>query len=90
LKPSKRQQTNTLWNFAPHDVSIIQYWLGDPAPLSVVRRGIDYIQNNIDDVVFLNIMYPNKIMANIHVSWLDPQRVRSMVVVGSRKMVVKE
>ncbi len=34
-------------NFTPHDVSIIQYWLGDPALQSVVRRGIDYIQNNI-------------------------------------------
>jgi len=83
-----RSDVDALWNFAPHDISIIQYWLGDPIPLSVVRRGIDYIQSNIDDVVFLNIIYPNKIMANIHVSWLDPHRVRSMVVVGSKKMVV--
>jgi predicted dehydrogenase len=43
---------------------------------------------NIDDVVFLNIMYPKKIVANIHVSWLDPHRVRRMVVIGSKKMVV--
>jgi len=83
-----RSDVDALWNFAPHDVSIIQYWLGDPTPLSVVRRGIDYIQKNIDDVVFLNIIYPNKIMANIHVSWLDPHRIRSIVVVGSKKMVV--
>jgi predicted dehydrogenase len=83
-----RSDVDALWNFAPHDISIIQYWLGDPSPLSVVRRGIDYIQDQIDDVVFLNIIYPNKIMANIHVSWLDPQRVRLMVVVGSKKMVV--
>ncbi len=77
-----------LWNFAPHDISIIQYWLNDPVPVSVVKRGVDYIQDGIDDVVFLNILYPNKIMANIHVSWLDPTRVRSMIVVGSKKMVV--
>ena len=83
-----RSDVDALWNFAPHDISIIQYWLGDPEPLSVVRRGVDYVQRNIDDVVFLNIMYPNKIMANIHVSWLDPHRVRSMVIVGSKKMVV--
>jgi predicted dehydrogenase len=83
-----RSDVDALWNFAPHDISIIQYWLGDPAPLSVVRRGIDYIQSSIDDVVFLNIMYPNKVMANIHVSWLDPQRIRSIVVVGSKKMVI--
>ena len=79
---------DALWNFAPHDISIIQYWLRDPTPLSVVRRGVAYIQNDIEDVVFLNIMYPGNIMANIHVSWLDPTRVRSITIVGSKKMVV--
>jgi len=83
-----RSDVDSLWNLAPHDISVIQYWLGDPEPISVVRRGADYIQDSIDDVVFMNIMYPNKIMANIHVSWLDPLKVRSMVVVGSKKMVV--
>jgi predicted dehydrogenase len=83
-----RSDVDALWNFAPHDISIIQYWLGDPKPLSVTRSGVDYIQESIDDVVFLNIVYPNKIMANIHVSWLDPRRVRSMTVVGSKKMVI--
>jgi predicted dehydrogenase len=83
-----RSDVDSLWNLAPHDISIIQYWLGDPKPLSVVRTGADFVQKNIDDVVFMSIMYPNKIMANIHVSWLDPLKVRSMVVVGSKKMVV--
>ena len=83
-----RSDIDALWNFAPHDISIIQYWLGDPAPLSVSRRGMAYMQDGIDDVVFLSLTYPNKIMANIHVSWLDPQKVRKMIVVGSKKMVV--
>jgi predicted dehydrogenase len=83
-----RSDVDALWNLAPHDISIIQYWLNDPTPLSVVKRGVDFIQNGIDDVVFMNILYPNKIMANIHVSWLDPNKVRSITVVGSRKMVV--
>lgn len=83
-----RSDVDALWNLAPHDVSIIQYWLDNPTPLSVVRRGIDCIQNKLEDVVFLNIIYPNKIMANIHVSWLDPHKVRSMTIVGSRKMIV--
>jgi predicted dehydrogenase len=47
-----------------------------------------YMQEGIDDVVFLNLEYPGKIIANIHVSWLDPQKVRKMIIVGSRKMVV--
>jgi predicted dehydrogenase len=83
-----RSDVDSLWNLAPHDISVIQYWLGDPEPLSVLRRGADYVQEKIDDVVFMSIMYPNKVMANIHVSWLDPLKVRSMVVVGSKKMVV--
>lgn len=83
-----RSDIDALWNFAPHDISIIQYWLGDPEPSQVTRCGMDYIQPGIDDVVFLNIRYPNKVIANIHVSWLDPQKTRKMVVVGSKKMVV--
>ncbi len=83
-----RSDVDSLWNLAPHDISIIQYWLGDPKPLSVIRSGADFIQENIDDVVFMSIMYPKKIMAHIHVSWLDPLKVRMMVAAGSKKMVV--
>ena len=83
-----RSDIDALWNFAPHDISIIQYWLGDPEPVSVHRVGMDFIQKGIDDVVFLSIVYPQKVIANIHVSWLDPQKVRKIIVVGSRKMVV--
>ncbi|MBI2513165.1 MAG: Gfo/Idh/MocA family oxidoreductase [Opitutae bacterium] len=83
-----RSDIDALWNFAPHDISIIQYWLGDPTPSQVLRSGMAYMQDGIDDVVFLNLVYPSKVMANIHVSWLDPQKVRKMIVVGSRKMVV--
>ena len=83
-----RSDIDAMWNFAPHDISIIQYWLGDQDPTSMSRRGMDCIQPGVDDVVFLNLTYANKIIANIHVSWLDPQKVRKMTVVGSRKMVV--
>jgi predicted dehydrogenase len=83
-----RSDIDALWNFGPHDVSIIQYWLGDQEPVSIFRQGMAFIQDGIDDVVFLNLEYPSKVIANIHVSWLDPQKVRKMIVVGSRKMVV--
>jgi predicted dehydrogenase len=83
-----RSDIDALWNFAPHDISIIQYWLDNPDPISVRRQGMDYIQPGIEDVVFLNLEYPNKVIANVQVSWLDPQKVRKIVVVGSRKMVV--
>ena len=83
-----RSDIDALWNLAPHDVSIIQYWLNEPEPLKVARHGMAYVQPGVDDVVFLNVIYPKKVMANIHVSWLDPQKVRRMIVVGSKKMAV--
>lgn len=83
-----RSDVDALWNFAPHDISIIQYWLNEPDPLSVTVHGMDYVQAGIPDVGFINIKYPGKIMANIHVSWLDPQKARKMIVVGSKKMVI--
>ncbi|MFH1884626.1 MAG: Gfo/Idh/MocA family oxidoreductase [Planctomycetota bacterium] len=83
-----RTDVDALWNLAPHDISIIQYWLGSPKPLTVTINGMDYVQNGVDDVVFMNIVYPNNVMANIHVSWLDPHKIRKMTIVGSKKMVV--
>ena len=55
-----RSDIDALWNFAPHDISIIQYWLGNPEPLSVSRQGMDYMQEQVDDVVFLSLVYPGQ------------------------------
>lgn len=83
-----RSDVDALWNFAPHDISIIQYLLNNLEPDIVSAQGMDYIQPGINDVSFLNLVYPNKIMANIHVSWLDPRKVRKIVLVGSKKMII--
>ena len=83
-----RTDVDVLWNLATHDVSIIQYLLNNQMPISVSKRGMAYMQDCIDDLVFLNIVYPGNVMANIHVSWLDPHKIRKMTVVGSKKMVV--
>ncbi len=83
-----RSDVDALWNFAPHDISIIQYLLDYPQPVAARRWGMAYIQDGIDDVTFLHVTYPHKTMAHIHVSWLDPLKTRTMTVVGSKKMVV--
>ena len=83
-----RSDVNALWNLAPHDVSIIQYWLDNPEIQTIKYSGESYVQKGVDDVAFLNIKYKNKILANIHVSWLDPHKIRKMTIVGSKKMVV--
>mgnify|MGYP001280440002 CR=1 FL=1 len=83
-----RDDVDCLWNFAPHDLSIIQYWMNDANPISIKRFGNSYLQKEIDDVCFLNLKYPNGVIANVHVSWLDPLKVRQTIVVGSKKMIL--
>jgi len=56
-----RSDVDALWNFAPHDISIMQYWLDEPDTFQVSRKGMNYVQNGVDDVVFLNIMYPKNL-----------------------------
>jgi predicted dehydrogenase len=82
-----RQDVNAMWNFAPHDVSIILYLL-DEEPIQVSAKGLTYIQKGIEDVVFMNLDFPSGVSAHIHISWLDPQKIRKMTVVGSQKMII--
>lgn len=82
-----RQDVNALWNLAPHDISIALRWLGE-MPVAVNARGYTYLQAGIEDVVYLNLEFASGVAAHIHVSWLDPGKVRRMTVVGSRKMAI--
>lgn len=82
-----RQDVNALWNFAPHDISILLY-LMDAIPTRVNARGFGYLNQKVEDVVFMTLTFPNGVSANVHVSWLDPQKVRKLTVVGSKKMLV--
>ncbi|MFH1368205.1 MAG: Gfo/Idh/MocA family oxidoreductase [Elusimicrobiota bacterium] len=82
-----RKDINVWWNLAPHDVSIILYWLNRKAT-SVNGSGFSFIQKGIEDVVFGNIRFDSGAAAQIHVSWLDPNKTREMVVIGSKKMII--
>jgi len=82
-----QKDTNVLWDLAPHDVSILIYLLGK-IPTSVSAHGTSCVLNDIYDVAYVNLTFPEKIMAHIHVSWLDPCKVRRVTVVGSKKMAV--
>ncbi len=82
-----RRDENALWSFGPHDISVALHLIGDD-PVEVSAIGKDYLQQGIVDVVFLNIRFHNNKMVNIHLSWLDPHKIRKITVVGSRKMVV--
>lgn len=82
-----RRYENALWSFGPHDVSVILYLLGGE-PESVNALGESYLQENIQDVVFVNLHFKDKGMAQVHISWLDPHKIRKFTIVGSKKMVV--
>ena len=82
-----RSQENAWWSLAPHDISIACY-LFDAEPVSVSASGHDYLQTGVEDVVFANLKFADGRMAHIHVSWLDPHKIRRVTLVGSQKMVV--
>jgi predicted dehydrogenase len=82
-----RRDENALWSFAPHDLSIILELL-HAQPVTVWARGECYLQAGVEDVVFLNLQFADRTMAQIQLSWLDPRKERRLTVVGSRKMVV--
>ena len=82
-----RRDLNALWNFAPHDVSIMLYLL-DARPTEVSGRSFSFIQPGIDDVCFASLEFPGGVGANLHVSWIDPRKTRLMTVVGDQKMAV--
>jgi len=82
-----RQDVNAMWNLAPHDISIILYWL-EELPVRVSAQGITHIQEGIEDVVFLNLEFKEDKVVHIHISWLDPNKVRKITIVGSKKMLV--
>lgn len=82
-----RRDCNALWNFAPHDVSIMLYLLGE-RPVEVSARGFSFISAGIDDVCFASLAFESGVGANLHVSWIDPRKTRLMTVVGDRKMAI--
>lgn len=82
-----QNDVNALWSFAPHDISIMNCWLGQE-PMRVSARGFSYLNNGIEDVVFVTLEYPGGIGAHLHLGWLDPRKVRLMTLVGSKKMLV--
>ena len=78
---------NVLWDLAPHDVSILLYIL-QCDPIAVSARGFASVNPGVHDVAYIEARFPRNIHAHLHVSWLDPCKVRRVTVVGSKKMVV--
>jgi predicted dehydrogenase len=82
-----RKHASALWDLATHDISIVLYLLED-FPVEVYTNGGAYIQKDIEDFVNLNLKFRNNINCNINATWFAPEKVRKLIVVGSKAMVV--
>ena len=82
-----QQDINVVWDLAPHDISIILYLMGE-VPVSVNSQGKAHFNHEIEDVATTTLNFKNGLIAFIHNSWLDPNKIRRTTIVGSRKMLV--
>jgi len=82
-----RTNENALWSLGVHDLSVVLWLIGED-PVEAVAHGRDFLTENVEDVVFCYLRFPSGKIAHMHLSWLDPHKMRRMTVVGREKMVV--
>jgi len=80
-----RSDVNAAYDLAAHDIAVFNWLLG-AAPKEVSATGAPFVQPKIEDVSFISLKYSSGVYANVHASWLNPKKVRQMIVVGSRRM----
>jgi predicted dehydrogenase len=78
---------NAAWDLAPHDISIVLYLLGKE-PSSVNCLGKAHLNPAIEDVTNMSLSFDNGSFAMVHSSWIDPKKIREVIVVGSKKMII--
>ena len=81
-----RKEENVFWSFAPHDISIFQYFI-ESEPIKVSSNGAAFLQDNIYDTSLTSLTYANNIHGHIFVSWLHPFKEHRLVVSGSKGMI---
>ena len=82
-----RTDENALWSLAPHDLAVLLELLGR-GPVEVAAHGQCYLRDGVEDVVFAHLRFSEGVVAHLHVSWLDPHKVRRLTLVGADKMAV--
>jgi predicted dehydrogenase len=81
-----RDDVNSLWDLAPHDISILLYLLGE-TPIRLQAMGRRILRRDREDAAFVNLEFPSGVMAHVHVSWADANKERYLDIVGSRARV---
>jgi predicted dehydrogenase len=82
-----RRDENVLWSLGAHDLSVILDLVGEE-PVEVSARGESFLNPGVEDVVFAYLRFPSGVVAHMHLSWLDPHKMRKLTVVGDRKMAI--
>jgi predicted dehydrogenase len=82
-----RRDVNVVWDLAPHDLSIVDHVMDSPAR-SISACGCAHADSNIEDIAYVNVDYGERLLANFHVNWLSPVKVRQMIFAGSRKSLI--
>jgi len=82
-----QKDINVAWDLGPHDISIILYLFGE-TPTFVNCQGKAHVNENIEDITTMTLEFANKKIAVIQNSWLDPNKIRKMTIVGSQRMLV--
>jgi predicted dehydrogenase len=82
-----RRDENALWSLGVHDLSVILHLLGEE-PAEAWARGESFLNEGVEDVVFCYLRFPSGKIAHMHLSWLDPHKMRRITVVGRDKMAV--
>lgn len=81
-----QHDVNVVWDLAPHDLSIMDYLI-ESKPEAIVATGQNHV-NGVEDVAYLTVYYPNKVIAHVNVNWLSPVKVRTTLVGGEKKMLL--
>jgi predicted dehydrogenase len=81
-----QHDVNVIWDLAPHDLSIMDYVIGEK-PEAVVATGEKHL-NGVEDIAFITVYFPKKIIAHVNVNWLSPVKVRTTLIGGEKKMLV--
>jgi predicted dehydrogenase len=81
-----QHDVNVIWDLAPHDLSIIDHLIAE-SPEAVVATGQTHL-NGFEDIAFITLYFPNKIIAHINVNWMSPVKVRTTLIGGEKKMLV--
>ncbi|HBR21219.1 MAG TPA: oxidoreductase [Nitrospiraceae bacterium] len=82
-----QHDVNVIWDLAPHDLSIMDFIVGEK-PVSVVATGASHTPGGLEDVAYVTVKFKDNLIAHFHVNWMSPVKIRKVIIGGSKKMVV--